>query len=88
MDYSNQLLMSHYGYEFKAMNETDRFENVEAENLEKVKRLEMGFFGIGWPLRAFFIFIFYSPYLLIVYLVGQLITRTKRKNKEHAPNST
>jgi hypothetical protein len=87
-DYSDQLLMSQYGYDFDAMNETDRFEKVESENLEKVKQLEIGYFGIGWPLQAIMTFIFYSPYLLMVYLVGQLITRTKRKNKEHAPTST
>ena len=85
-DYSDQLLMNHYGYDFDAMNETDRFENVEPENLETVKKLEIGYFGIGWPLKAIMTFVFYSPYLLIVYLVGHLITKAKRKNKEHAPN--
>jgi len=87
-DYSDQLLIGHYGYDFDAMNETDRFEKVGAENLERVKQLEIGYFGIGWPIQAIMTFVFYSPYLLLVYLVGQLITRTKRKNKEHAPNST
>lgn len=87
-DYSDQLLMSHYGYDFDAMNETDRFEKVGNENLEKVKQLEIGYFGIGWPLQAIMTFVFYLPYLLIVYLVGHLITKAKRNNKEHAPNST
>ncbi len=84
-DYSDQLLMSHYGYDFHAMNDTERFEKVEPENLEKVKQLEIGYFGIGWPLQAIMTFVFYSPYLLIVYLIGHLIT--KGKNKEHAPNN-
>ena len=86
-DYSNQLLMSHYGYDFDAMNDIERFQNVERENLEKVKQLEIGYFGIGWPLKAIMTFVFYSPYLLIVYIIGQFIKRTKRKNKEHAPNT-
>ena len=86
-DYSDQLLMSHYGYDFDAMNDTERYVNVESENLVKVKQLEIGYFGIGWPLKAIMSFVFYSPYLLIVYGVGQLIRRMKRKNKEHAPNT-
>jgi hypothetical protein len=86
-DYSDQLLMSHYGYDFDAMNDTERFANIESENIEKVKQLEIGYFGIGWPLKAIMSFVFYSPYLLIVYGVGQLIRRMKEKNKEHAPNT-
>lgn len=85
-DYSDQLLMNNYGYDFEAMNETDRFNKVETENLEIVKQIEIGYFGVGWPLKAIMTFVFYSPYLLIVYLVGNLITKVKRKNKEHAPN--
>lgn len=85
-DYSDQVLMNHYGYDFDAMNETDRFEKIKTENLERVKQLEIGYFGIGWPLQAIMTFVFYSPYLLIVYLVGHFITKVKRKNKEHAPN--
>lgn len=78
-DYSDQLLMSHYGYDFYAMSGTERFANVESENIEKVKQLEIGYFGIGWPLKAIMSFASYSPYLLIVYGVGQLIRRMKEK---------
>ena len=78
-DYSDQLLMSHYGYDFDAMNDTERFGKVQNENLEKVKQLEIGYFGIGWPLKAIMTYIFYAPYLLIVYLIGQFIRKVKRK---------
>jgi hypothetical protein len=78
-DYSDQLLMSHYGYDFDAMNDTERFGKVQDANLEKVKQLEIGYFGIGWPLKAIMSYVFYSPYLLIVYLVGQSIKRMKLK---------
>lgn len=77
-DYSNQILMSNYGYDFNAMTKKEQFENVELKNLEKIKQLEIVFFGIGWPLKAVMTFIFYLPYLLIVYLVGQLILRINR----------
>jgi hypothetical protein len=78
-DYSDQLLMSHYGYDFDAMNDTERFGKVQGDKLEKVKQLEIGYFGIGWPLKAIMSYVFYSPYLLIVYLVGQSIKRMKLK---------
>ncbi len=82
-DYSDQQLMSHYGYDFEAMNDTERFANVEPENLEKVKELEIGYFGVGWPLKAIMTFVYYAPYLLIVYLIGQVIRRMTQKNKKH-----
>ena len=82
-DHSDQLLLSHYGYDFDAMNENERFGNVALENMKRVKQLEIGYFGIGWPLKAIMTYAFYSPYLLIVYLIGQLIRRMKlnRNNK-------
>ena len=84
-DYSDQLLMSHYGYDFDAMNDTERFGKVQVENLEKVKQLEIGYFGIGWSLKAIMTYIFYLPYLLIVYLIGQLIRRRKlKRNNKNA----
>lgn len=79
LDYSNQLLMSYYGYDFNAMNDTVRFKNIEHENLERVKQLEIGYFGVGWPLKAIMFFVLYSPYLLIVYLGGQLLCRVKKE---------
>ena len=84
-DYSDQVLMSHYGYDFDAMNDTERFASVQSENLEKAKQLEIGYFGIGWPLKAIMTYVFYSPYLLIVYLIGQFITRMKlKRNNKNA----
>ncbi|WP_340114195.1 hypothetical protein [Maribellus mangrovi] len=82
-DYSDQFLMRHYGYDLNAMNDTERFANVESENLEKVKQLEIGYLGVGWPLKAIMSFVFYSPYLLIVFGIGQLIRRMKRKKNMH-----
>ena len=77
-DYANRLLMSHYGYDFEAMNERDRYSKVELENLEKLKQLEARYLGIGWPLKALMSFIVYSPYLLVVYIIGLVIRRIRR----------
>jgi hypothetical protein len=89
-DYSNILLLKHYnGYVYNPDSDGYQIEydNVLPENLERVKSLEIRVMGIGWSLKAIMSFVFYSPYLLIVYGVGQLIRRVKRKNKEHAPNT-
>ena len=79
-DYSDQLLLSHYGYDLDAMNDTDRYGNVKSENLEKVKQIEIGYFGIGWPLKAIMTYVFYFPYLLIIYPIGITIGKMKQKN--------
>ena len=75
MDYSDQLLMSHYGYDFQAMNDIDRFKEVKPENLQRVQVLESRYFGIGWPLRAIVLMAFSIPYLGLIYLIGRFITR-------------
>jgi len=80
-DYAAQLLMSHYGYDFDAMNEAGRYANVPSENQEKVQQIEKGYFGLGWPLKAMMAFVYYSPYLLIVYGIGQLRISLKRKKQ-------
>ncbi|KFF15374.1 hypothetical protein [Flavobacterium hydatis] len=66
--FSNEFLLSHYGYDFDAMNDIERFKNVTLKNLDKVKELETNILGIGWPLKATLFFLIYSPYLLIVYI--------------------
>lgn len=81
-DISNQILLSHYGYDFDAWNDTERFANVTEENMERVKSLESSMMGIGWPLKAILTYIFYSPYLLLVYLITYIVKRNKMK-KEH-----
>lgn len=82
-DYSDKLLLNHYGYDFEAMNDFERYGNVKSENLEKVKQIETGYFGIGWPLKAIMTYVFYSPYLMIVYLIGVSFRKlkVKRNNK-------
>jgi len=77
-DTSNQILLKHYGYNFDGMNETEIFGNVAEDDMQRVNELVQSSSGIGWPLKAIMGFPFYSPYLLIVYLIGQLIRRLKR----------
>ena len=83
---SQKILLSHYGYNFDAMNDIERFRKVAMENIERVKRLEINMLGIGWPVKAFMFYVFYSPYLLIVYLVYYFSEKYK-KRKEYTPKT-
>ena len=83
-DISNQILLSHYGYNFDAMNDTERYRKVAMENFERVKRLEINMLGIGWSIKALMFYAFYSPYLLIVYLINYFHKKYK-KRKKHTP---
>jgi len=80
--FSNKMLLSHYGYNFDAMNDVERFKNVAFKNLDKVKQLEINMLGIGWPLKAFMFYTIYSPYLIIVYLATYFYKKRKIKNEE------
>ena len=82
---SDLILLKHYGYEIDGMNETEFYGKVLPENMEKVKGLETSVMGIGWPLQAIMAFMFYSPYLLIVYGATYLIGR---KPKKHSTSMT
>lgn len=79
-NFSNKLLLSHLGYNFEAMNDIQRFQNVASKHLDKVKKLRISTMGIGWPLKAFMFYPFYLPYLLIVYFGSSFLTRIKQKS--------
>lgn len=79
LDYSNEMLLSHYGVDFDAINDTEKYSKVSAENLEKVKSLEISMMGIGWPLKAIITFSLYSPYLFLIYLAALLIQKNSRR---------
>lgn len=79
--FSIDLLLSHYGYNSNLLTETERLQPVAAENLDRVKTLYSTRMGIGWPLKAILFYIFYSPYLLIVYF-GCYFYKKSKLNKQ------
>jgi len=77
-DISNEILLSHYGYDFDAMTDEEKFKQVSKENIERVRQLEISLTGIGWPLKAFMTYKMYLPYLLVVYLITFVIKKYGR----------
>lgn len=77
---SDLILLKYYDYDIDGMNETEFYGKVLPENMDKVKSLETSIMGIGWPLKAIMTFLFYSPYLFIVFGVTHLIGRRPKKH--------
>ena len=75
------MLLEHYGYNIDGMNDVEFYGNVSPENMERVKELERSIFGIGYPVKAFFGIVIFSPYLFVVYLVGYIFGIIRRKKK-------
>ncbi len=81
-DFSDEILLSSYGYDFNAMDDYERYKNVSPDNLAAVKQLRMSMMGIGWPLKAIMTYTFYSPYLLLIYLFGYLFKKQKKTEQK------
>lgn len=77
-DFSNLILLNHYGYSVDGMN----YENVLPENRERVDTLATSLMGIGWPLKAMFGFVMTIPYLIFVYFGKILIDKIMIKKNE------
>lgn len=80
-DEANMILLKHYGYNIKGINEAEHFQNVLSTNIEQVKNIETGIMGIGWPVKAMFGYIMVIPYLLFVYF-GKVIIEKIRNNRD------
>ena len=78
---SDLILLKHYGYDIDGMNEIEFYVKVSPGNMDEVKRLETSIMGIGWPLKAILTFVFYSPFLLIVYFLSNLFYKKKPQNE-------
>ena len=83
-DKSDMMLLEYYGFNFDAMNDTERYGNVLPENMERVKSIEISIMGIGWTLKAIFGFVIFLPYLLFVFIgdkLLQLIRYSVKRNR-------
>ncbi|WP_372642463.1 hypothetical protein [Ancylomarina sp.] len=80
---SQMILLSHYGFDHDAWSDVERYGHVAHENKERVKSLESSSLGIGWPLKAMFGYVMFTPYLFIAYGLSILINRLKRIKNKH-----
>lgn len=80
-DKSDMLLLEHYGYNYYAMNDEERYGNVNAENMEEVKQLETSTMGVGWPIGAFFTIIPALVYLIVIFAARDSITLINIRKK-------
>ena len=76
-NYSSEILLKGYNaYEYNpdSGSEQVEYKNVKSENVERVKQLENTIMGIGWPLKAIFIFLFsILPVFILTYLTNNII---------------
>lgn len=73
------IQLEHYGYNIDGMSKSEFYAKVLPENMDKVKSLEISIMGIGWPLKAIIGFVIIIPYLIIVYIVKNMIDKFKEK---------
>ncbi len=76
-DFSNDLLLKYYGYNFEGMNAQEYYANVSSEDLEKVHEIERSMGGIGWPAKAIIMSPVFLTYSLVIYFVYRLLWRKK-----------
>lgn len=76
-DFSSQILLTQYNYNFDGMNETENFKNVKKIDIQKVAELKKSLMGIGWPLKAIMIFPFYLTYSGFAFFITTRITKNK-----------
>ena len=86
--WSNQskiILLDFYGYHFNPMKGIDKYQDVSMENLDRVKHLESSIMGIGWTVKAMFLYIAVVPYMFIInfgsIVVRKLLKSSIKKNK-------
>ncbi len=84
--YSSKILLRSYNaYEYNPDSGTEQveFDNVEPKNIQKVKSLEQSIMGIGWPLKALFLFVFsILPVFLLTFITTEIAERFFLRNKK------
>ena len=78
-DYSNNLLLSYYGYDSVTMGNTNRFADVLPKDKERVQQLLISVRGIGWPLKAMMLYPMIVSYLAIIYGIDLVRIKFLRK---------
>ncbi|MBR4840026.1 MAG: hypothetical protein IK005_06070 [Paludibacteraceae bacterium] len=72
-DWSTRWQLSYYGYDFYGMSEKEIYGNVEPCDRERVDHLLSHYMGIGWPLRAMFMYVMVTVLHLVLCLLLHLL---------------
>lgn len=91
-DYSDRMLLRSYNayvYNPDSGTEQVEYKNVERKNFQKVKELEYSIMGIGWPLKALFLFVFsILPVFILTFIATEIVeplfSRTKKIISEYS----
>ena len=80
-NYSDLLLLEHYGYNIDGMNHEEFYGNVATENLQKVQELERSISGVGWQVKAVLFYPYYILSVLFMFLIMRLVKKYFKKNR-------
>lgn len=75
---SNIMLLKHYDAYFLNPDSNSyqvSYDKVILENIKEVEKLEKSIMGIGWPLKAIFMLVFFFPITLIPFLTKYSIKK-------------
>ena len=79
---SKNIILENYGFNFDGMNDSEYYQNVKSENITRITEIRNSMFGIGWPLKAIFVFLFFSlPYIFLSTLALNIIEYNKKKKE-------
>jgi hypothetical protein len=77
-DISITLKIETYGYDLTSMMTTEqRYQNVAPENIEKVDRLLISHYGVGWPLKVMMMYPFYMCYFVVIFFIDWLVKKLR-----------
>ena len=74
---SYDLRLWSLGFDFTAVNAESMFFDVKAEDIEEAERLYLGRMGIGWPVKAMFLFALTVPYPTVILICNRIICRIR-----------
>lgn len=78
-DASTWWLMEYYGWDPNGMCDSEYYQNVAECDREPVRKLWNHNMGVGWPVKAFLMYLFLLPLQFILSTIEFLVIRLYRK---------
>lgn len=80
-DASTWWLMEYYGWDPNGMCDSEYYQNVAECDRERVQKLWNHNMGVGWPVKAFLVYLFLFPLQLILSAIVFLFVKHYRIHK-------